>query len=75
MIINICGICLCKKKSTITRKVYLSIEVLSLLLKKALAGRERLTSFQSEDPSPTISTHTMKEEKKKTAGDNTGESS
>ena len=29
------------------------------------AGRERLTPYQSEDPSPTIPTHRMKEEKGK----------
>ena len=33
------------------------------------AGRERLTSDQSEDPSPTITTHKIKEEKGKTVGD------
>ena len=33
------------------------------------AVRERLTPYQSEDSSPTIPTHRMKEEKGKTAGD------
>ena len=33
------------------------------------AGRERLTSYQSEDPNPTTPTHRMKEDKEKTAGD------
>ena len=39
------------------------------------AGRERLTPYQSEDPTPTIPTHRMKEEKGKTGGDKNGESS
>ena len=38
------------------------------------AGRERLTSYQSEDPSPTIPTHRMKE-KGKTVIDKKGASS
>ena len=33
------------------------------------AWRERLTPYQSKDPSPTIPTHRMKEEKGKPAGD------
>ena len=32
---------------------------------KCMAGRELFTPSQSEDPSPTISTHRMKEEKLK----------
>ena len=34
-----------------------------------MGGRERLTPYQSEDPSPTTPTHRMNEEKGKTAGD------
>ena len=34
-----------------------------------MQGWERLTPYQSEDPSPTIPTHRMEEEKGKTAGD------
>ena len=34
-----------------------------------------LTPYQSEDPSPTIPTHRMKEEKGKTGGDKKGASS
>ena len=53
--------------------------LLLLLLKNVgntrLAGRERLTPDQSEDPSPTIVTHRMKEEKGKTGGDKKGASS
>ena len=30
-----------------------------------MAGRERLTPYQSEDPNPTTPTHRMKEEKGK----------
>ena len=33
------------------------------------AGRERLTSYESEDPNPTTSIHRKKEEKGKTVGD------
>ena len=33
------------------------------------AGRERLTPYQSKDPSPTIPTHRMKNEKEKSVGD------
>ena len=33
------------------------------------AGRELLTTYQSEDPNPTTPTHRIKEEKGKTAGD------
>ena len=33
------------------------------------AGRERSTSYQSEDPNPTTPAHRMKAEKRKTAGD------
>ena len=36
------------------------------------AGRERLTLYQSEDPSPTIPTHRKKEEKGKTVEDTKG---
>ena len=46
--------------------------LLLLLLKKGwqcMAGRERLTPYQSEDPNPTTPTHRMKEEKEKIAGD------
>ena len=39
------------------------------------AGRERLTPYQSEDPSPTIPTDRMNEEKGKTVGDKKGASS
>ena len=39
------------------------------------AGRERLTTFQFEDPSPTIPTHRMKEDKWRTVGDKKGASS
>ena len=35
---------------------------------KCMAGRERLTPYQSEDPSSTMPTHRMKEEKKKSEG-------
>ena len=50
--------------------------LLSLLLKgcQCNAGRERLTPYQSEDPSPTIPTHRMKEDKLKTVGDKNGAS-
>ena len=34
-----------------------------------MAGRERLTPYQSEDHSPTIPTHRMKEEEGKTVVD------
>ena len=36
---------------------------------KCKAGREPLTPYQSKDPNPSTSTHRMKEEKRKTAGD------
>ena len=36
--------------------------------------RERLTSYQSEDPSPTVTTHRMKEEKGEIVGDKMGAS-
>ena len=51
--------------------------LLLLLLKRLVmqAGRERLASYQSEDPSPTIPTYRMKEEKGKTEGDKKGASS
>ena len=51
--------------------------LLLLLLKKVgIARRERrLTLHQFEDPSPTIRTHRMKEEKGKTAEDKKGASS
>ena len=39
------------------------------------AGRERLTPYQSEDPSPIIPTQKTKAEKMKTVGDVKGESS
>ena len=39
------------------------------------AGRERLKPYQSEDPSPTIATDRMKEEKRKTEGDKRGANS
>ena len=39
------------------------------------AGRERLTLYQSEDPTPATPTHRMKEEKGKTGGDKKGASS
>ena len=37
--------------------------------------RERLTPYQSEDPSPTRATHKIKEDKKKTTGYKNGASS
>ena len=42
---------------------------------KCKDGKERLTPYQSEDPSPTIPTHRMKEEKWKIVGDQNGASS
>ena len=39
------------------------------------AGRERITPYQSEDPSPIIPTHRIKEEKGKTVEDKKGVSS
>ena len=45
--------------------------IIIIIIKKGWeykAGRERLTNYQSKDPSPTIPTHRMKEEKGKTGG-------
>ena len=53
------------------------IIIIIIIIKKAWqckAGRERLTPYQSKDPSQTIPTHRMKEEKSKTAGDKKGAS-
>ena len=38
-----------------------------------MAGRGRLTPYQSEDPSPTLPTHTGKKEKRKIVEDKKGE--
>ena len=43
-----------------------------IIIKKAWqcnTGKEQLTPYQSEDPSPKIPTHRRKEEKEKIAGD------
>ena len=37
-----------------------------------MAGTEPLTPYQSEDPSPTMPTHRMEEEKVQTVGDKNG---
>ena len=39
-----------------------------------MQGRERLTPYQSEDPSPTLQTYRGKEEKAKIVEDKKGES-
>ena len=57
----------------ISNKQYtIIIIIIIIIIKKGWqykAGRERLTSNQSEDPNPTTPTHRMKEEKGKRAGD------
>ena len=56
----------------------MDILLIIIVIKKSWqrkAERERLTPYQSEDPSPTIPTHKMKEEKVKTPGDKKGASS
>ena len=55
-----------------TRKQGIIIIIIIIIIRKGWqckAGRERLTSYHSEDPNPTTPTHRMKEEKGKTAGD------
>ena len=42
---------------------------------KCMVVRERLAPYQSEYPSPTIPTHSIKEEKRKSIGDKKGASS
>ena len=61
----------------ITAIHYISIIIIIIIKKgwQCKAWRVRLTPYQSEDPSPTIPTHRMKEEKRKTAGDEKGSSS
>ena len=52
--------------------IIIIIIIIVLIIKKHWernAGRERLTPYQSEDPSPTTTTHWMKEKKWKTVGD------
>ena len=52
--------------------------VIIIIIKKGWqckAGREQLTPNQYKDPIPTIRTHSMKEEKGKTARDKKEESS
>ena len=44
----------------------MAIIIIIIIIKKGWeykAGRDRLTNYQSKDPSPTIPTHRMKEEK------------
>ena len=58
-------------------KIIIIIFVIIIMKKgwQCKAGRERLTPYQFEDPSLTIPTHRMKEEKVKTIGDKKGASS
>ena len=51
--------------------------IIMVIIKKdrqCKAGRGRLTSYQSEDPSPTLPTYRWKEEKGKIVEDKKGES-
>ena len=51
-------------------QLYIIIIIIIIIKgRQCKAGRERLTSYQSEDPNPTTPTHRIKEEKGKTAGD------
>ena len=50
------------------------IIIIKIGFQQCKAGREQLTPYQSDDPSPTIPTHRMKEEKGQTAGDKKGAS-
>ena len=43
--------------------------IIILKARRYKAGREKLTPYQSEDPSPTIPTHRRKAEKRKTVED------
>ena len=55
----------------------LSIIIIIIIIKKDFQckdGRERLTPYQSEDPSPTLPTYRGKEEKWKIVEDKKGES-
>ena len=59
-------------------KGFIIIIIIIITIKKGWQckdGRERLTPYQSEDPSRTIPTHRMKEKKGKAAGDKMGASS
>ena len=52
-------------------------DIIIIIIKKdwqCKAGRERLTPYQSEDPSPTLPTYREKEEKGKIVEDKKGES-
>ena len=52
--------------------VIIIIIIIIIIIKKGRhcqTGREQLTPYQSEDPSPTIPTHRRKEEKGKTVED------
>ena len=53
-------------KKTITTDIIIIIIIIIKRGWQCKAGRERLTPYQSEDPSPT---HRKKEEKEKTVGD------
>ena len=46
-------------------------KIITIIIKgwQCKTGRARLSPYQSEDPSPTIPTHRMKEENGKTEGD------
>ena len=53
------------------RNLWVGIIIIIIIKKgwQCKALRERLISYQSEDPNPTTPTHGMKEEKGKIAGD------
>ena len=57
----------------ITMETCVSTRIIIIIIIKngwqCKAGGEKLTPLQSKDPSPTIPTHRMKEEKGKTVGD------
>ena len=58
--------------------IIIIIVIITIIIKKdyqCKAGRERLIPYQNTDPSQTIPTHRIKEEKRKTAGDKNGASS
>ena len=67
-----------KKYVRLIRKVQLNLNITLLLLLKKVGHarlRERLTSYQSENHSPTIPANRMKEGKGETVGDKKGASS
>ena len=66
------------RRTDTCHKITQYIIIIIIIIKKGWqckTGREQLTPYQTEDPSPTIPTHRMKEEKGKIGGDKKGASS